>query len=119
MKKLKKLSIKKITVSNLSEEAARQIHGGDIGTAGAACTQGSCVNGPCTNDCHTNACASNTDDPNCTRVAGGCTAGQTCPSNNNTCFTQLDCTYGNCTDVNNGCVATYMDATCKDYTCQQ
>jgi len=117
MKKLKKLSIKKITVSNLSEETAREIHGGAVGTDGANCSK-SCVAGqPCTDACATNACASDTDHPNCTRAAGGCTAGQTCASNNNGCFTQLDCTYGNCTDVYKTCVMTHLDASCIDKTC--
>ncbi|MBO9564880.1 MAG: hypothetical protein J7621_19040 [Niastella sp.] len=125
--KKNKLSLRKITVSNLSEDFAKRIFGGDdtdLATyndpaQGPNCTD-SCTENNCQctlskgNDCHTNnACASGPEQPGCTQAPGGCT-GEQCPSDNNHCFTQLDCTHGQCTDVQQTCPATHMDASCAN-----
>ena len=109
---MKKLKLKKIVVGNLDEGAARHMYGGQD-TLGAHCTA-SCTNQSpcfCSLDCITNACASGPGNGNCTRAAGGCTAG-ICPSNNTGCFSQVDCTYGHCTNQAQNCKATYTDSNC-------
>ncbi|MBO9564881.1 MAG: hypothetical protein J7621_19045 [Niastella sp.] len=125
--KKNKLSLKKITVSNLSEDYAKRVFGGDDPDAptyndpspGPNCTD-SCTDNNCqchlSEGCNTNGagCASGPEEPNCTRADGGCTDGQTCPSNNNKCFTDMDCSATDCTNVQNGCPGTHMDASCAN-----
>ncbi|MBO9564882.1 MAG: hypothetical protein J7621_19050 [Niastella sp.] len=124
--KKNKLSLKKITVSNLSEDYARKIFGGDPGMptyndpgngdCTDSCTANNCQCHASQDHCHTGGegCASGPEEPNCTRADGGCTEGQTCPSNNNKCFSDLDCSVTQCTDVENGCPATYKDLSCAN-----
>lgn len=114
-----KLSLKKITVSNLSEDFAKRVFGGDPdpmetygGNCTVSCTADGCVCTATADNCGSMAgCASGPESPGCTGVAGGCTAGQ-CATDNGTCFTQHECSYAQCTGGN--CPATYMDKSCAN-----
>ena len=108
-----KLSLKKITVSNLSEDFAKRIFGGadDDGTTyGPNCTVSD--NTRCTASEGETAC--NTGGANCGSVPGtGCNDTEHTAGNNN-CVTQDDCSYTQCTDLGETCAPTYKDKSCAN-----
>ncbi|MBS1665347.1 MAG: hypothetical protein JST68_30165 [Bacteroidetes bacterium] len=111
--KKKKLLLKKITVSNLSEEVAKSIYGGDMPTYGTNCSYSCTPNNTCQatqRDCVTYDCPSGPNQNTCTY--NGCQNTVT-KTTNSPCFSQwANCTYTQCTDIKNTCQATYTDQTC-------